>query len=344
MKALVYSEPFRLDIRDIPVPAVGPADVLVQVKSVGICGSDVMGYTGRTGRRIPPLVMGHEASGLIAEVGAQVRGVKPGDRVCFDSTMYCNQCAACRAGHHNYCRKREVLGVSVPGMRRQGAMAEFVRIPGWAILPMPENLSFTEAALLEPVAIGLHGVARARTSPGETVLIIGSGTIGLFILQATRLRGPGKIIVLDLNEHRLSLARSLGADVVASPESIDPLLFVQQETAGAGADVSFEVVGLEATLGMAIRSTRIGGRVVLLGNLTRNPPVDIQDIVSRELTLLGSYASAGEYSEAVDLVARGVIDPRPLISAVLPLEQGPEAFDRLYRGEEKALVKIVLRP
>ena len=344
MQALLYTEPFHLDYTETPDPEVGPDDVTVRVKAVGICGSDVQGYTGRTGRRLPPLIMGHEAAGIVETVGARVEGIAPGSRVCFDSTVYCNRCDACRQGRYNRCVHRQVLGVSVPGMKRHGAMADLVRLPWWSLIEMPATLSFTEAALLEPVSIGLHAVNRGDIAPGETVLIVGAGTIGLFVLQAARLKGAGTIIVSDLNAYRLRQAQKLGADVAASPDTADLTAVVEAETQGRGADVSFEVVGLAETVHQTLAATRIGGRVVLVGNLTRRVEIDVPDVISRELTLRGTYASSGEYRDAVDLVASGQIDVRPLMSATLPLSQGPQAFDRLYRGEEAELIKIVLEP
>ena len=335
MKALVYTAPFSLALADIPEPVPGPLDVLVRVKAVGICGSDVQGYTGETGRRIPPLVMGHEASGVVEAVGADVDQITPGTPVCFDSTVYCRSCGACAEGSYHRCTSREVLGVSVPGMKRQGAMAELVSLPWWTLHPMPPSLSFTDAALLEPVSIALHAVHRAAMRPADTVLIVGAGAIGLLILQVCRRAAAGKITILDLNERRLDLARDLGADAALLPDRYQP---------ARGVDVAFEAVGLEGTLQAAIRATRMGGCVVLVGNLTPTVAIDVQDIVARELTLAGTYASGGEFADALRLVADGLIDPRPLLSEVLPLEEGPAAFRRLHGGQELDLVKVVLEP
>ena len=344
MKALVHTAPYRLEISDFPVPTLAPTDVLVRVKAVGICGSDVQGYTGTTGRRLPPIILGHEAAGIVEDAGADAPALPRGMRVAFDSTIFCNACEACDRGQYNYCPSREVLGVSIPGMKRHGAMAEFVRLPWWTLVPMPDHLSFTDAALLEPIAISLHAAARGAIAPGETVCIIGAGTIGLFLLQAALLRGAGRIMVFDVNEHRLRVARALGADIAVSPLDTDPSDVVHATTEGRGADVSFEVVGIAATLHQAIAATRIGGRVVLVGNLTRSIDLNIPDIVSRELTLRGTYCNAGEYRKAIGLVADGKIETTSIVSATLSLEQGPEAFDRLHGGQEPELIKIILHP
>ena len=150
MKALLYTEPYTLQYTDVPDPQMKDDEVLIRVKACGICGSDVQGYTGKTGRRLPPLIMGHEAAGVVEQIGTNVTGLAPGDRVCFDSTVYCNQCDACKQGLLNRCVKRQVLGVSIPEFKRHGALAEFVAVPHWIVSKLPEGMSFVQAALLEP--------------------------------------------------------------------------------------------------------------------------------------------------------------------------------------------------
>ncbi len=338
MKALVYTAPLTMALEDVPEPDCGPDDVLVRVRAVGICGSDVLGFTGKTGRRLPPLIMGHEACGTVEAVGTNVDRVDAGAHVCFDSTVFCRSCAACLSGGYHRCESRQVLGVSVPGMKRQGAMAEHVVLPWWTLHPMPRSLSFTDAALLEPLAVALHAVRRSGLRAGQTVFILGAGTIGLLILQVCRVMAAGKVVVVDLNERRLELARDFGADAAALPEDADP--FLPQR----GADISFEAVGLASTLQSATARAGMGGRVILVGNLTPRVPLDVQDIVARELTLIGTYASGGVFADALRMVADGLVNPRPLVSEVLPLKDGPSAFDRLLKGEEKDLLKVILEP
>jgi len=234
MKALIYTKPYTLEYSDFPDPAAGDDDVLIRVKACGICGSDVHGFTGKTGRRIPPLIMGHEAAGIVEELGRNVSGFEKGDRVCFDSTVYCNKCEACRAGRFNRCDKRQVLGVSVPHFRRHGAFAEYVAVPSWIVSKIPDQLSFVDAALLEPASIGTHAANRAPISAKDTVVTIGTGTIGLFVLQAAKLRGAAKVIAVDINDFRLDLAKKLGADVLINPLKSNLSEAVLQETKGKG--------------------------------------------------------------------------------------------------------------
>ena len=343
MKALVYTKPYCLEYSDFPDPVAGDDDVLVRVKACGICGSDVHGFTGKTGRRIPPLIMGHEAAGIVEGFGKNVKDFERGDRVCFDSTVYCNKCEPCKKGWYNRCESRQVLGVSIPEFKRHGAFAEYVAVPAWIVSKIPDNLSFTHAALLEPASIGTHAANRAPISGDDTVVVIGAGTIGLFILQAVKLRGAERVIVCDINEFRLDVARKLGGDELVNPAKGDLKETVDKLTKNKGADVSFEAVGYAETFANAISVTKMGGYLVAVGNLQKMAEFNLQELVARELTFTGSYASSGEFRDCIGLVASGKINVEPLISDVLPLDEGPSAFDRLLKAKED-LLKIVLEP
>jgi len=343
LKALIYTKPYCFEYSDFPDPAVGDDDVLIRVKACGICGSDVHGYTGKTGRRIPPLIMGHEAAGIIEEVGKNVKDFERNDRVCFDSTVYCNKCEPCCKGWYNRCENRQVLGVSIPTFKRHGAFAEYVAVPWWIVSKIPNSMSFVHSALLEPVSIAMHAANRAPISANDTVVVIGAGTIGLFILQASRLRRASKFIVSDINEFRLDIARKLGADEVVNPGKSALKKAILGKTNDKGADVTFEAVGYADTFQDAVSVTKIGGHVVAVGNLQKTAEFNLQELVARELTFTGSYASSGEFRDCIELVASGKINVEPLISDVLPLEEGPRAFERLLKAEEN-LLKIVLEP
>jgi len=343
LKALLYTKPYTLEYTDVPDPEIGADDVLVQVKACGICGSDVQGHTGKTGRRLPPLIMGHEAAGVVETVGANVTGFAPGDRICFDSTVYCNQCPACKQGLFNRCVKRQVLGVSVPEFKRHGAFAEFVAVPHWICAQLPDNMSFVQAALLEPASIGTHAANRSVISETDTVVVIGAGTIGLFILQAAKLRGARTTIACDINDFRLGLAKQVGVDDCINPSQVDVKQEILARTDGRGADVTFEAVGFAETFRQAISLTKTGGTVVAVGNLQKETQFNLQELVSRELTFRGSYASAGEFRQCIDLIAEGRINVGPLVSDVLPLKDGAAGFERLLKAEEN-LLKIVLQP
>jgi len=352
MKALVLREYNRLAYEDVPAPQPAPGEVLVAVKACGICGSDVHGMDGSTGRRRPPIIMGHEAAGVIAEIGDNVKDWKAGDRVTFDSTIYCGQCEFCRQGEINLCDRRRVLGVSCEEYRQNGAMAEYVVVPERILYRLRAELAFEHAALIEPFSIAVHAVGRAgiqRTSePPEggttnAVVVIGAGMIGLAVIQVLRAAGLQRLIVVDISEERLALALKLGVAAAINPAAKDALTAIKDLTEGQGSGVAVEAVGALATVDLAVRSVRKGGSVVLVGNIAPSVQFPLQVAVTRELTVYGSCASRGDYPACIEMMASGALDPGPLISAVAPLAEGAAWFERLY-GKEAGLLKVVLKP
>jgi L-iditol 2-dehydrogenase len=347
MNALVLTEYNHLELLDRPRPVPGPGELLVRVAACGICGSDVHGFDGSSGRRIPPLVMGHEAAGIVAETGRGVRGFQVGDRVTFDSTIYCGECAFCRRGEMNLCDRREVLGVSCGDYRRDGAFAEYVLVPERITYRLPDAMPFEEAAMLEAVSVALHAVAVSDLSGGETALVIGAGMIGLLTLQAARAAGCSRVFIADVDATRLALAKQLGATEtlhLSGPRSSPDLVRRCQElTDGAGVDIVLEAVGRDETISTAIDAVRKGGTVTLIGNITPEVRLPLQKVVSRQLRLQGTAASCGEYPQAIEMITNGTIQVKPLITAVAPLDDGPGWFKRLY-AHEPGLMKIVLTP
>jgi L-iditol 2-dehydrogenase len=343
MNALLLSEYKHLEVTVLPIPVPEPLEVLVQVAACGICGSDVHGYDGTSGRRIPPLVMGHEAAGTIAAVGSQVTEFTVGDRVTFDSTVYCGECVFCRRGEINLCDNREVVGVSCGDYRRAGAFAEYVAVPARIVYKLPGNLGFAEAAMLEAVSVALHAVAISQLKGGETALVIGAGMIGLLTLQTARVAGCSRVFVADIDATRLKSASELDADETILASGIQLTQEILRLTQGQGVDIVLEAVGRNETIATAIDCVRKGGTVTLIGNITPQVNLPLQKVVSRQIRLQGSCASSGEYPKAMELMAAGKIRVGPLITAVAPLHDGPAWFDRLHSGEPN-LMKIVLDP
>jgi L-iditol 2-dehydrogenase len=328
MRALQLVAPSTLAVVDLPAPVPGPGEVRLRVKACGICGSDLHGMDGSSGRRIPPLVMGHEASGTVDVAGEGVTAWQPGDRVTIDSTVWCGECGYCREGRVNLCDARQVVGVACAEFRRDGAFAEFVVVPQRILHRLPDGLSFEEAAFAEPVGVALHAVARAGDVAGRTTLVVGAGLIGLLVIQALKRAGAARIIAVDLDEGRLKLAMELGADEAIISGNPVPEV-----------DVALEVVGAAPTVDLAIRSVKKGGRVVLVGNLSPTVPLPLQVVVTRELDVVGTCAIAGEYPEALEAIASGGIRVTPLVSASVPLENGVSAFEQAKApGALKVLV------
>jgi L-iditol 2-dehydrogenase len=343
MQAMVLTEYGHLELNERPTPSPAAGEVLIRVAACGICGSDVHGYDGSSGRRIPPIVMGHEAAGTVVSTGSGVGRFRPGDRVTFDSTVCCGDCAYCERGEINLCDRREVVGVSCGEYRRDGAFAEYISVPERIVYSIPENLSFSEAAMLEPVAVALHAVAVSKLRGGETALVVGSGMIGLLTMQAAFAGGCRGVFVADIDASRLELARSMGATDVIPCSGKELIHECLRLTGGAGVDVAFEAVGRNETVNVAIDSTRKGGTVTLIGNVTPEVKLPLQKVVSRELRLQGTAASSGEYPEAIKLISSGRIQVKPLITQVAGLADGPRWFERLH-AREPNLMKIVLVP
>lgn len=377
MKALVLTaaSEFSYDT-SFPEPTPSAGEVLVNIKACGICGSDIHGMDGRSGRRQPPIVMGHEAAGEIVAVGEGVTDWEIGDRVTFDSTEYCGECDECQAGYVNLCPKRKVLGVSPGEYRRHGCFAEKIVLPERILYRIPDSLAFEKAAFAEPVSIALHAVNLAdgievgeafadpveeeeepkaescghgcechgpEEAKGGVAVVVGAGLIGLLVVQALKARGWERVIAVDLDEKRLELAKKLGASDAFHAKQEGLAAHIREICGGDGADASFEVVGAAAPLDLAIRSVRKGGQVILIGNLQPNTPFPLQEVVTRQLTIKGSCSCAGEYPEAIRRIEDGSIQVEPLLSAVAPLEEGAGWFQRLYDNKE-GLLKVVLKP
>lgn len=343
MKALVLEEYMKLVYQDVPMPELRDDEVLVKVKAVGICGSDVHGMDGSSGRRIPPIIMGHEASGVIEATGSTVNGWQKGDRVTFDSTIYRRDDWYTQKGMYNLSDGRMVLGVSTPEFKKHGAFAEYVTVPQHILYRIPEGVSFTKAALVEPAAVSLHAINLSPITPEDTVLVVGAGMVGMFVIQLLRIKGCKHIVAVDLEASRLALAKKLGADFAFVPG--DPALSktVHELTDNRGADCALEVVGIAASVQLGISLLRKGGTITLLGNLSPEVPIPVQAVVTKQLRLQGSCAINGEYPEILELISRGELDMEAILSAEAPLSEGAQWFERLYK-KEKGLMKVILKP
>lgn len=332
MKALVHTAPLTFELREIDQPDPAEGEVLVRLRAVGICGSDVHGMTGTTGRRIPPVIMGHEAAGEVVRVGAGVDRQWLGKRVTFDSTISCGSCDFCRAGEVNLCDNRTVIGVSCDEYRRDGALADYIAVPERILYALPDGVTYDHGAMAEPLSVAVHAVRRTVLTETDRVLVVGCGIIGLLTIQAARAAGCGVIVATDLSERRREAATVCGADLSVPPESV---------SASGPVDVAFEAVGAAPTVYLAVDNVRKGGTVVLIGNVSPQVPLPLQTVVTRQLSLLGSCASAGEYDDCLAMIERGEIDLEPLITDTLSLEQAADMFHQLHQNPDEHLKAIV---
>ena len=343
MKALILKEYNHLVYEDFPDPEIKSDEVLVRVKACGICGSDVHGMDGSSGRRQPPLIMGHEASGVIEEIGESVTEWQRGDRVTFDSTIYpLNDWYTVR-GLYNLSNNRMVLGVSPDEYRRHGAFAEYVAIPQHILYKIPDNVSFDQAAMVEPFAVAAHAVELTPVLLQDTAVVVGAGMIGLCIIQILKARGAGQIVAVDLDSERLQLARQLGVHVTMHAERDPVKKQVIEITQNRGSDIAFEAVGISSSVKLAVDVVRRGGTVTLVGNVSPEVELPLQSVVTRQIRLQGSCAICGEYPMILDMMAHNQLNVDVLLSATAPLQEGSEWFQKLY-NREKGLMKVVLNP
>jgi L-iditol 2-dehydrogenase len=337
MRALIYRDPWQMPLEHVPEPTLEPGGVIVRVAAVGVCGSDVHGFTGSTGRRQTGIIMGHEFCGTILEVAPDLSGWTPGERVVINPLIACLECRACQAGNTHGCANRRGIGWSV-----HGAYAERVAVPVRNLRRLPQSVSDLEAALIEPLAVAMRAVNRTPFELGATIAVVGAGPIGLLTLLALKLKGAGSVIVTDLSEHRLEVARKLGADLLVNAKD-NPVQAVRDATNGDGAAAVLEAVGVSASVRQAIGMARTGGVITWIGNSAPNVEVPMQEVVTRELQVQGSYGFDLEFDRAIELLATKRLNLMPLIERIAPLEDGEALITALARNELEA-VKVVLQP
>lgn len=341
MKALVYTGPGKMELFQWEKPSRKEGEVLLKVRAVGICGSDVEGYLGKTGRRIAPMIMGHEFSGEVLEVG---RGSKfrVGDKVVVQPKLYCGSCMYCQMGLSNICPNSEFLGV----MSRNGAMAEYVAVGEQYVFKCGDTVTYEEASMVEPLAVAHRAVRKIDGDLADSfILVVGAGTIGLLVIQLLRQRGAKNIIASDLSDYRLEKARELGAAYTVNSGQENLRERIAEITSGRMVDYSFEAVGLNDTAVDSIDGLRIGGTAVWIGNAQKMIEINMQKIVTTELTLRGTYIYTDEdYVECIKLIEQRAVDLKSIISVETDLENGPEVFRQLAENEDGRLLKVILKP
>jgi L-iditol 2-dehydrogenase len=343
MKAAVIAGANSMKVMEVETPAAGAGEVLVKVRAVGICGSDIHGFKGLIPHRRPVgLIMGHEACGEVVEVGRGEKRWAKGDRAAIDPQLSCGECYFCRRGWTNLCEKMSGIGSAMRGFRH-GAMCEYVALPAMQLNRVPDGLTYAEGAMFEPAAHALHLFNRASVSVGETVVIVGAGTIGLVAVQVARLRGAGRIIAVDILPERLKLAAKLGADVTIDSSSGDPLPQVLEHTNGRGADIAVEAVGLSVTYDICLRSVRKRGTLLALGFADEKICLPSQKLLFSEISVLGCTGFSHESEVVLGLIAARKLDVRPLITHTFSLDDAQLAFETASNPDSNA-IKVMIVP
>lgn len=342
MKALVLEEYGKLVYTDIPEPGIKLLDdVKIKIKAVSVCGSDIHGLDGSTGRRKPPIIMGHEVSGVVTEVGSGVGNFKKGDKVVINSTLFCGKCSYCMGGRLNLCDTRKVFGVSCDEYKIDGAYTEYMVVPERIVYTIPDDMPFEKACLVEPLSVGLHAAKISIAEINKKAVVLGAGTIGLFVIQSLRLIGA-KIIAVDIDDEKLILAKEAGADYVINSHDEDSVFAVHKITS-SGADVVFDVVGIQQVSEAGLNMLKKGGQLVLIGLQDSGIKYPVQKIIAKELQIHGSYISSDEYPDCIDLIYDGKINVEKLITHYVPMSEGVEWFKRI-KNNELGLYKLIFNP
>lgn len=345
MKAGVLYGDRQIRVGNVPDPGMGPTDVLVRSAYAGLCGTDLHIFRGEFRARVSyPAVQGHEFGGIVEEVGRDVKGIRRGDSVAVDPIISCHACPACLSGRINACRTLKLLGVDMPG-----GFAEYVAAPASHVYPLPDNVPLGHVSMVEVYGLGQHILNRGQVQPGETVVILGAGKLGLAVLDVLcHSASPGSAIIVDVHPSRLAIARKLGAEHVLDATATDPVERVMELTGGEGADCVIECVGhwhpvpgQEPPVAQAVRMVRTAGRIVTAGLGEAPSPVHFKTLVIKEAQIIASRVTLGEFPRALRLLGRGLLHPRLLITDQIPMRDVGKAFARLD-AEDPETIKMVL--
>jgi len=340
LKAYALVKPFEFGVIDIPEPKIEkPDDVLINVKVVGICGTDMVSYQGKHEAVAFPRIIGHEFSGIVEDIGDGVTGLKIGDHVCVEPLVTCGKCKPCQTGDYNVCEEMKVLGVHL-----DGACQDRVVIGANRVFKLPEGISLKEGAMIEPLAVGLEISRRGRLSLEDTVVIFGAGVIGLSVLKVAKSYRARKIISVDISDDKLKLAKEMGADYTINSSKEDFEERVAELTNGMGADLVIEASGAEEAAKLFLKATSYRGRAVILG-FYKSPFIQIPSIhiVKKELDVYGSRLYRNRFPLAIDLLAKGEVKLSDMISHEFPFDQVEKAMKTAIDPAEKTLKVIVSR-
>lgn len=340
MRALVWTGPGCLELQERPAPEPGEGEVLIESKAVGVCGTDLHIFEGHLSVSRPPLVLGHEAAGVVVRVGKNVRDSQPGDRVLVDPNLSCGHCYFCDRGYPHQCRYRQTIGIS----GKDGAFAGYVVAPVKNTYAVPDSVSWEQAGAVDPLACALHALDLIPAPTAESVAIFGAGPSGLCFLQLCRLRGVPNVVVVDLNDRRLEVARSLGAHHILNPDGVDVVQAMRGLTKDLGIDLAIEASGSPKALLDGLKVTRNKGNLLVYAVYAK--PVDgfdFQDQHRREITIYGSSGSPDSYPEAIRLVGSGKINVQAFVSHRLQLEELPRFFaDGIIQQQRDGYLKAVV--
>ncbi len=342
MKALFYLGPKKLEMRDIPIPEINDREYLIKIVSCGICGSDFEGYLGKTGRRTPPMIMGHEFSGIVEKAPNINAKFQIGQKVVVFPKFFCGECEFCKKGLINVCPNGICMGV----LDNNGAMCEYVNIEEKYLIPIDDHLDFNIAAMAEPLAVAYRAVSKITDKDldsSENFLVIGAGTIGLLAIAILNYRGAKNIFVSDTMDYRLNIAKKMGATYTINPIKENLIENIKEITNSKMCDFSIEAVGITPTASSSLDCLKIGGTAIWIGNAQKMIEVNMQKIVTTELTIKGNYVyNFDDFKTCVNLLLNNSIDVSPVITDKYSFNDSIIAFEALENNPKGEKIKIIL--
>ncbi len=339
MKQAVMTSPGQIEFRDIPVPVPGPTEVLIRMKRIGVCGSDIHVYHGKHALTPYPVVQGHEVSGIVEKAGGKVRGIAPGDLVTIQPQVTCGQCYPCTHGAYHICDNLKVMG-----FQTTGAGSELFAVEASKVLKLPARMNAEHGAMIEPVAVAVHALGRAGEVKGKNVLVLGAGPIGNLVAQAARGMGAAKVMVTDVSAFRLEKARECGVDFCVDTSRVDLASAIREHFGESKADVILECVGSPQTIQQAVAVARKGTDIIVVGVFGDKPTLDMGTVQDRELRLIGTLMyQEPDWKKAIELVEKGRIKLQPLITDHFDFADYKKAYEYIDAHRERAMkVMIVL--
>ena len=346
MKAVCFTAPEKIEIRDVPMPEIGPSDILAKVAYAGFCGTDLDLLTGemihiKNGFTTYPLIPGHEWSGVVEKVGAEVRDFKPGDKVTSDVSLGCGECHYCRCGRYNLCPNRMVIGSY---RNKQGVMAEYISVPQRHLYKVPDTVSLKAAALVEPAGTGAYAIKRAGITMGDTVMVIGDGPIGQLAAQLALINGAARVLMAGSWDQKLQVAKDSGVSEVINYHRQDVVEVAKSLTGGLGPDIIIETSGNNTALNSSILMLKPGGNIVMVSWYNGlEIPVQMNNAIARDCNLIGTLASPNTFSAVLDYMAAGRLNIEPLITHVEPLENISHVVN-MVRAKKEYRIKVLFQP
>ncbi|MFX1325861.1 MAG: zinc-binding dehydrogenase [Promethearchaeota archaeon] len=333
MKQEIMKAPGEITFNDIPIPELQQNDVLVKMVRIGICGSDIHVYHGKHPYISYPVTQGHEVSGVIENIGSKVKNLRPGDKVTIQPQVVCNQCYPCTHGKYHICDNLRVMG-----FQTTGAASEFFRVGSEKVIKIPDNMSYEQGAMIEPCAVAVHAVSRGGDISGFKVLVLGAGPIGNLVGQTVKALGASAVLITDISDNRLKIAKKVGIDFIVNPTKQNLSEELKKAFGLDKADLIIECVGSNDTIDEAINNARKGSDIIIVGVFGDKPLVDLGFVQDRELRLIGTLMyQTDDYLKAIKLIDSGKIKLEPLMTVHFPFEEYDKAYKYIDDKKDKVM-------